>query len=189
MKRWFDAGDTMSDKDHDSGKSYSDTILITLRQIIRAIELHSRDLSKKYGITGPQLLVLKELRKEPEKTIGQVSRTISLSQATVTSILDRLEKQGLVTRVRSQSDKRKVCIQLSNRALEILDATPNPLQEEFTDQFESLAEWEKLSLISSLYRIAGMMNADRLNSPPVLSPGNLDASHNELGDYLDYDGD
>lgn len=166
-------------------ENYNDLILATLRQIIRAIDLRSKDLAKRYGITGPQLLVLKELEKDSNRTISQVSRNISLSQATVTSILDRLESQKLVQRIRSQQDKRKVSIQLSERARHILETAPSLLQEDFTDKFEALEEWEKMSLISSLQRIASLMSAESIPAPPVLVSGPIDASGSEVSNYLE----
>jgi DNA-binding MarR family transcriptional regulator len=167
--------------------NYSELILATLRQIIRAIDLHSRELARRYGLTGPQLLVLKELSKDSAGTISQVSKNISLSQATVTSILDRLEKQDLVQRIRSQEDKRKVSIKLSDRARAILDSAPNLLQEDFTEKFESLEEWEKLALIASLQRIASMMSAESIKSPPVLTSGPLNATDRDVKQYLEED--
>ncbi len=47
----------------------SDSVLSTLRQIIRAIDLQSRQLAKKYGLTGPQLIILKEIYKSPNNPI------------------------------------------------------------------------------------------------------------------------
>ncbi len=166
-------------------ENYSELILTTLRQIIRAIDLHSRDLAKRYGLTGPQLLVLKELHKDSSKTIGEVSKKISLSQATVTSILDRLEKQQMVQRVRSSEDKRKVSIVLSEDALAILNAAPNLLQEDFTEEFEALQEWEKMHLISALQRIAAMMSAESIKSPPMLTSGPLNATESDVRKYLE----
>lgn len=165
--------------------SQSDDIIATIRQIIRAIDLQSKHLVKKYGLTGPQLLVLKELYKNDFQTIGAVSRNISLSQATVTSILDRLEKQQFVKRIRTAEDKRKVQIQLSAKATEILDKEPNLLQEDFVIKFNNLEEWEKMLLISSLKRIASMMSADEIVSPPVLTTGLLNASKSDVQQYLE----
>ncbi len=165
--------------------NYSDQILATIRQIIRAIDLQSKNLVKQYGLTGPQLLVLKELYKDSEQTIGSLSKNISLSQATVTSILDRLEKQGCVTRIRHESDKRKVRLELSEKSVEILNTNPNMLQEDFVKRFDTLNEWEKLQLISSLQRVASMMRADNIKSPPVLTSGPLDASNTDVQSYLE----
>ena len=163
----------------------SDTILATLRQIIRAIDLHSKSLTKRYGLTGPQLLVLKELNRNGDLTIGQVAQNVNLSQATVTTILDRLEKLQFVQRVRNAVDKRKVNILLSEKAKDILRGDPSLLQEEFIERFEQLEDWEKTLLISSLQRIASMMKAEGIVSPPVLVSGPLAATEREVGDFLD----
>ncbi|WP_037571729.1 MarR family winged helix-turn-helix transcriptional regulator [Spirochaeta cellobiosiphila] len=163
----------------------SEQILTTLRQIIRAIDLHSKTLAKKYGLTGPQLLVLKEFYKSPEQTVGKVAANVSLSQATVTSILDRLEKQKFVSRIRSSEDKRKVNIKLEEKSIEILKTNPGLLQEDFTTQFERLSDWEQGMLISSLQRIAAMMNADKIASQPVLMSGPISASSREISAYLE----
>jgi DNA-binding MarR family transcriptional regulator len=165
---------------NDSG----DLIVSTLRKIIRAVDLHSKSLTKKYGLTGPQLLVLKQIYDQKHITLGQLAKEISLSQATVTSILDRLEKLDFVIRVRNASDKRIVNIELCEKAVKILESKPNLLQEEFIQQFSNLDDWEQTLLISSLQRIATMMNAESIDSPPVLVSGPLNAAANEVNDFL-----
>jgi len=80
-------------------------VVTTLRQIIRAIDLQSKKLVKKYGLTLPQLILLKEIKENPEQPISKISKQVSLSQATVTSILNRLEKQGFAVRERGKEDK------------------------------------------------------------------------------------
>jgi DNA-binding MarR family transcriptional regulator len=128
----------------------SETVMSTLRQIIRAIDLHSKQLTKKYGLTGPQLIILNEIQKSPNRQISDIAKAVSLSQATVTSILDRLCHQGFAIRQRSEQDKRKVTIYLTDKAIEVLHLNPSLLQDEFTDQFNKLEEWEKIMLLSSL---------------------------------------
>ncbi len=79
-----------------------DQVLVSLRQIIRAIDLHSKHLERESGLTGPQLLVIQSISQSDMVTAGQIAREVNLSQATVTTILDRLEKKAYVTRERSQ---------------------------------------------------------------------------------------
>lgn len=162
-------------------------VVATLRQIIRAVDLQSKKLAKKYGLTGPQLIVLKEIRKSPDKPISEISRQVSLSQATVTSILDRLEQQGFAQRRRSDKDKRKVNIYLTEKAEHILAANPSLLQEEFTQEFDKLKDWEKNMLLASLQRLAAMMNAEKIVSPPVLVSGPIAATSQEVNRYLQED--
>jgi DNA-binding MarR family transcriptional regulator len=163
----------------------SDSVMSTLRQIIRAIDLQSKQLTKKYGLTGPQLIILKEIHKSPYKPISEIAKNVSLSQATVTSILDRLCQQGFSIRQRSEQDKRKVNIYLTEKANEVLGRNPSVLQDEFTDQFDKLEEWEKNMLLASLQRLANMMDASKIQSPPVLVSGPLAASSQEVKRFLE----
>ena len=122
-------------------------VLISLRRVIRATDLHSKQLVKTTGLTAPQLLLLQAIRDMGDVTIGQLAKKISLSQATVTTILDRLEKRELVKRVRSTTDKRKVHAYLTDKAVEILKEAPVPLQERFSEQFIGLELWEQTMII------------------------------------------
>ena len=149
-------------------------VLVTLRRIIRATDLYSKQLSKNTGLTSPQMLLLQILRNKGEQTVGVLAKEMSLSQATVTTILDRLEKKALIIRERSTSDRRKVQVDVTDSAIEILKDAPLPLQHQFTQQFNDLQEWEQLMMISSLSRIAQMMDAQHIDASPVLDVGTLD---------------
>ncbi len=145
-----------------------DEVLVALRRVIRATDLHSRHLAKTTGLTSPQILLLQTIRDQGQVTIGELATDISLSQATVTSILDRLEKRELVYRERSCTDKRKVHAHLTSAGMEVLKHAPVPLQEQFTREFGALQEWEQAMIIASLQRIAGMMDKGQLNVSSVL---------------------
>jgi len=151
-----------------------DAVLIALRKVIRATDLHSKYLAKNTGLTTAQLLILQSIQNMGEVSIGEISKKISLSQATVTSILDRLVDKGLVYRERSTEDKRKVHAYLTEDALALIKDAPAPLQEQFTKQFGALNEWEQSMMISSLQRIAQMMDAEEIDASPVLDVGILD---------------
>lgn len=151
-----------------------DEVLIALRRVIRATDLHSKHLSKTTGLTAPQLLVLQSLRDKGEMSVGELANQVSLSQATVTSIIDRLEKKRLVVRERSKEDKRKVLVSLTEEGLDSVIDAPTPLQDHFIRQFRDLQEWEQTALISSLQRISQMMDAHHIDAAPVLDVGTLD---------------
>jgi len=151
-----------------------DAVLIALRKVIRATDLHSKYLAKNTGLTTAQLLILQSIQNMGEVSIGEISKKISLSQATVTSILDRLADKGLVYRERSTKDKRKVHAYLTEDAVALIKDAPAPLQKQFTKQFEALNDWEQSMMISSLQRIAQMMDAEEIDASPVLDVGILD---------------
>jgi DNA-binding MarR family transcriptional regulator len=141
-------------------------LLIALKKVIRAIELHSKHLSKTSGLTGPQLLIILEIDKASGVNSSQVAKNINLSAATVTNIIDRLEGKNLVSRVRNIQDKRKVGLFLTDNSQALLLKSPQPLQEHFIKKFSNLAQWEQSQLLSSIERLAEMMNASEVNDAP-----------------------
>ena len=148
-------------------------LLVALRKVIRAIDLRSKQLSKDVGLTGPQLLVMQSVGKEPGIMVRQVADNINLSPATVTSILDRLEIKALVQRIRSTEDKRRVGLFLTEQGQEILQDAPLPFQEHFINRFSKLKEWEQSQMVATMQRIASMMDAEDIDASPVLEVGNL----------------
>ncbi len=146
---------------------------MSIRQIIRAIDLHSKKLSKESGLTGPQLILMRSIRELGDVTIKELSNKTNMSQATATAILDRLERNGYVIRVRSTTDKRKVHAQLTEEGRHLLAKAPLPLQQSFINKFQKLEEWEQSLLLSSVQRISAMMNAEDIDVAPMLEIGSI----------------
>ena len=90
-----------------------DAIVAALRRIVRAIDLRSRRLFDQLGLTGPQLMVLREARRMGSAPISALARKVNLSQPTVSGIVDRLERRALVRRDRSTSDRRTVAVTIT----------------------------------------------------------------------------
>ena len=151
--------------------SQEEKVLISLRQIIRATDLYSRQLSKQVGLTAPQLLILQAIRNLGAVSISKLSNEVSLSQATVTTILDRLETRGLVARHRSTQDKRVVHATLTEAGTCMLEQAPTPLQDLFNQRFGALENWEQSMIVAALQRVAAMMNAEDIDASPLLHVG------------------
>lgn len=166
-----------------------DEILRAIRRIIRAVDLHSRVLAQTHGLTGPQALILKELSRLEATSVGQLAQQVSLSPATVTDVLARLERRGLVRRTRSDADRRKVHVSATDAAFQLLQTGPSLLQERFLAQLDELEEWERTLMLSTLQRLATMMAAEAIEAAPVLSsgpiPGDSEATQASLGVPMD----
>lgn len=144
-------------------------LLMAMRRIIQAIDLHSRHLNKTCGLTGPQLIVLGEIARTGNISIGDLAKAISLSQATVTDIISRLEARGLVIRERSHIDRRKVIVTTTPQSETLLKNLPSPLQEVFIERFSSLQDWEQLMIVSALKRLVILMDAKEIQAAPILT--------------------
>lgn len=151
-----------------------DEVLVALRRLIRATDLHSRHLNKTVGLTAPQLLLLQTVCRHGEIAIGDIARSMSLSQATVTTIVDRLEARALLQRQRSAEDKRKVYVSLSSAGQQVLNDAPAALHTQLIEKFQYLEKWEQSMILASLQRLAGLMDAEWIDASPLLDIGELD---------------
>lgn len=161
---------------HDKDADTIEQVLVAIRRVIRATDLHSKQITRVAGLTSSQLVLLSTIRAQERITAGEIAQQISLSQATVTSILDRLEGRGLVERTRDHQDKRRVYVSLTSQGEATLKDAPAPLQETFIRQFRELNDWEQSMILSSLQRVAHMMDAADLDASPLLDVGRLDRS-------------
>lgn len=130
----------------------------TLRRMSHRMELHSKDLERQFGLTVAQLNVLWIIGTEGTIAIGKLARHASVSSATVTSIVDRLEAHELVTRTRSSQDKRQVDVSMTDAGLATLESGPQPFDEHFRSQLRALPGWQRTELLSTMQRIAAMMD-------------------------------
>lgn len=143
-------------------------LLISLRKIIQAIDIHSRTLNKKFGLTGPQLIILQEIATQGNISVTPLSKLTSLSQATVTDITKRLEIKGYISRKKSKDDKRAVNLFLTESGEKIIKESPTPLQEVFTERFSKISDWEQLMILSAFERVVNLMAAEKIDASPML---------------------
>lgn len=146
-------------------------LLDLIRKIIQAIDIHSKMLDKKFGLTGPQLIVLHEVANHENISITPLSKLTSLRQATVSDIAKRLESKGYIFRKTREDDKRSVFLCLSERGEEVINKLPPLLQEQFTKNFSELENWEQMLILSSFDRVVQLMAADEIDASPVLVRG------------------
>ena len=144
-------------------------VLVALRRIIRSIDMHSRSLVKHYGLTGPQLVILKEISKHDEISPGHLAKEVSLSQATITGITERLAKRGFIVRRRSENDRRKVLLSITQEAERMLDSGPPIMQVDFVEAFNRLKDWEQSMILSSLQHLVNLMDAEAVDAAPILT--------------------
>ncbi|MGD2118611.1 MAG: MarR family transcriptional regulator [Chromatiales bacterium] len=158
----------------------SEDILIALRRIIRAIDQHSRKLIQSHGLTGPQALLLHEIVRNGSLTGSQLAQRASLSQATVTDIVKRLEKRQLLERSRDAVDRRKLLLRATAQGEALVKKSVPLLQESFQARLAELPPAEQRQLLDSLQHIALMMNAEDLDAAPMLISGSLTASVDDV---------
>ena len=108
-------------------------------------------------------------------TPSNIAKEVQLSQATVTNLVDRMERNKLVLRQKSTADKRVVEVQLTEKGRDMVEIAPEPLQAGFLREYRKLERWEQHQLISSIQRIAVLMDAEDIDASPILTTGDVEA--------------
>jgi DNA-binding MarR family transcriptional regulator len=149
--------------------SLEDQIIRALRRITRAIDLRSRALMQQHGLTAPQLGALQAIGRLEPVLAGEVAREIHLGQPTVTGILNRLERQGLIGRARGQRDRRNVEVRLTDEGRRVLSSAPSLLETTFQRRLSELKEWQQTQILSTLQHLADLMDAGDLEERSELN--------------------
>lgn len=150
-----------------------DTTLIALRRILRATDLYGRELKQAAGVTAVQFRALQIIAEKGQCTAKEISQRMRVSQATVTSLVDKLVRDGLVLREKSEQDRRQTNIHITKKGRKTLAEAPDPLQQRFVRKFAAMEDWEQAMLVSSLERVAAMLDAEDLDASPVLDTGDI----------------
>jgi len=159
-----------------SSAQYNLRILLSLRRIIRSVDLHSKKLNSSHNITTPQLVCLHSVSECEPATASRISREVHLSPSTVIGVLDRLESKKLIQRERSTVDRRVVHIWLTELGRKKIGETPSPLQDRLAESLSTIAEAEQAAIAEALDRVVVFMEAQNLEAAPILETGSLKVS-------------
>lgn len=91
------------------------------RWVCGKIKKKGREILSDFEITPPQFEALQHLIKEGELTIGELSGKMFLACSTVTDLLDRMERNELVMRVKDEKDRRIVRIRVLDKGHTLLE--------------------------------------------------------------------
>jgi len=148
-------------------------IVLSLRKIVRAVEMDSRRLSTQFNTTPAQLLALRQLLDSADKSLAKLAEEVGLSSSTMVGVVDRLEKKGLVVRIRGQKDRRLVNIVITDEGRQYLDKSPKLLQDKLTESLSSYSDSNKTKILDSLRKITDILDAEEIDASPVLDAGGL----------------
>ncbi len=111
---------------------------------------------RKLGLTYPQFLVLITLWEADGLTVKTLSQKLKLDSGTITPILKRLEKAGLLSRQRSKNDERSVNVFLTRAGTDLQDEV-SEIQKKVARETE-LSESEFVKLRGTLHSLLETMH-------------------------------
>ncbi|SES92994.1 MarR family winged helix-turn-helix transcriptional regulator [Anaerobranca gottschalkii] len=144
----------MEDKKY---SQYVEEIETLIRKVSFVIKCRGRDILSNFDITPPQFNALLLLYEYGDMTIGELGNRMYLASSTATDLIDRMERNGLVERVRDEKDRRVVRLHMTEKGqqmiLEVLESRKRYLDELLTKV--NIEDQEKL--VSSLSKIYDLM--------------------------------
>jgi DNA-binding MarR family transcriptional regulator len=135
-------------------KSDVDQVLEAIIYLYTESRRITKELAKRADLTGPQLTVVKLLETVGDLSLSELSEKIRAQNSTVTGIIDRMEREGLVTRERSKEDRRVVHIRLTPKGQELARGIPVEPMEIFKGALESLTAQEMRDLMRIMTKVA-----------------------------------
>lgn len=136
-------------------------IIRSIRKVIQGFSVHSKRQFRRSGLTMPQLMALRAIAAADVKevTAAYVAPRIQLSAATITGVLDRLERAGLINRKRTSSDRRKVCLGITPKGRKELERLSVSFQDRFAAKLADLKDAERKTLLKSLETLITLIDA------------------------------
>lgn len=131
-----------------------------LRYISGIIKQKGRELLSNYTITPPQFVALQWLFEDGDMTIGELSNKMFLACSTTTDLVDRMEKNELVVRVKDPNDRRVVRIHLLAEGERIIDEVIKKRQLYLQEVLKDFSGEEILSLKNNLSKLHHEMRGE-----------------------------
>jgi DNA-binding MarR family transcriptional regulator len=143
-------------------RSFEVPLYQALRRLQQSAEVHAKRLSRYGGLTPLQLLILQVLTVERRLTASELAGLVSLSQASLSGVLDRLVARGMITRERDERDRRKQWLDLADAGREAIEEAPSLLPDHGLQRFIALPDWERHALLAALLRAADLFGEPAL---------------------------
>lgn len=146
-------------------------ILIHIRKIVRALNLESKRIQKEFGVSIPQLLCLNYLAESEDykATHKEVAGFLNLNSSTVSGIVSRLEKKGLVARLPKMGDRRVTYITLTSAGFKLLNHSPRLMHERLATSLQKLPVAQLSQMDSSLRTLIECLGIDQTEASPLFT--------------------
>jgi len=144
-------------------------VLKRFRVIYGSVRQQFREIEKTCGVTGSQMWILQEVSNTPGIGVSELAERLSIHQSTVSQLIEKLVARGLINKERSKEDQRRVGLQVTAEASELLKNAPGPAKGMLPEALQALPESALLALDESLTKVIGQLRIrdDKLADRPL----------------------
>jgi len=157
-----DSNDNLNCADKNFPSDQNKQIIFSIRRLIQASELYTKELNKKYQISSAQLNCILTLFEYGPLPLSKIANHMMVNSSTVTGVVDRLEKKGLAERMRNSPDRRVITIQLTEAGNALAQHAPPPIQQKIIDGLKKTDSAKKEQIVSSLNMLSAMLDVQDL---------------------------
>ncbi|MFL5321274.1 MAG: MarR family winged helix-turn-helix transcriptional regulator [Myxococcaceae bacterium] len=142
-------------------------MLDDIRRIVQSLRESARAVESDHGVSGAQLFVLQKLEEGGPATVGELAERTLTHQSSVSVVVGRLEKAGLVKRRPSKEDRRAVMVTLTPKGKSLATKAPDPAQLRLLEAVNSLSPSDQKKLAALLDRVVETMGLPQRAPPPM----------------------
>jgi len=149
----------------------STDILINIRKIVRSINLESKKIQKDYGVSIPQVLSLNFLHQSEnyQATQRELKLFLNLNSSTVTGIIQRLEKKGLIARLSKSGDKRLTHLVLTAKGEKLLIQIPPLLHDRLNHKLQNMNLPDLEEIEKVLEKLVDILQISAIDASPLIA--------------------
>ena len=120
-----------------------------LLQAREAVMAHTRPGLREHGLSDQQWRVLRVLGEHGEVETGRVAREAFILGPSLTGVLTRMERDGLIRRARDAADQRRTVVELTAKGLKAVAKLSHSIEAHYAFMEESLGK-QKLTRLYAL---------------------------------------
>ncbi|HEV8456499.1 MAG TPA: MarR family winged helix-turn-helix transcriptional regulator [Gemmatimonadales bacterium] len=140
--------------------------LDAIRRIISVLRRSSRLAESEVGIGGAQLFVLQQLATAPARSINELAERTYTHQSSVSVVIRRLVKQGLVERRPAPDDRRRRELRLTPAGKRLVARAPVPAQIRLINGLRALSVSQLRTFVRLFDQVVHRMGA--AGEPPAM---------------------
>lgn len=118
----------------------------SLRRVVHAVRVATRASERTFGLSTAQLFVLRQLAATSGQSLSELAARTRTTQSSISEVVARLVRNGLVNRAPSSTDRRRAALSLTAAGEAVLVSAPETIQERLLRGFASLDEATRRSL-------------------------------------------
>lgn len=134
-------------------EAFADRAMELFPQLVRGMTRHENNYLTKGVITLPQVWVLRYLSRQRECPMRELAGFMKMGLSSVTGMVDRLVKQGLANRRRTERDRRLVFVDITAKGRKALKDILDQRRKTALSLFESLTSEERLTYLCILEKL------------------------------------